>query len=76
MLLARAFENDLKKVKTALPNQIPVLCGSGARKETISNILSVADGVIVGSGLKKEYKLENPIDLEMVKNFVQEAKNS
>lgn len=52
--------DDIRQVKEAV--SIPVLVGSGVNLENVKTMLSVADGVIVGSYLKTGGRLENPID--------------
>jgi len=49
----------------------PVLIGSGADEKNIAAFLQHADGVIVGSSLKKDGVMENPVDPERVKRFLQ-----
>lgn len=60
---------DFKKVKEALPN-VPLFAGSGCTRENISDIMSIADGVIVASSLKRQELIENPVDVERVRNLV------
>jgi len=48
----------------------PVLVGSGATDENIGAFLQYADGVIVGSGLKKDGVMENPVDPARVRRFM------
>src|SRR5881409_3347230 len=42
---------DVKRVRDAVPD-VPLLVGSGVTAETVGNLLSVADGVIVGTAVK------------------------
>lgn len=60
---------DLKEAQ-GLANR-PVLIGSGANEENITSFLQYADGVIIGSSLKKDGVMENPVDPERVRRFVQ-----
>jgi len=48
----------------------PLLVGSGATDRTIGDFLQYADGVIVGSSLKKDGVMENPVDVERVRKFL------
>jgi predicted TIM-barrel enzyme len=48
----------------------PVLIGSGADEKNITAFLRHADGVIVGSSLKKDNVMENPVDVARVRRFV------
>ena len=49
----------------------PLLVGSGATEENIGTFLQYADGVIVGSSLKRDGVMENPVDTERVRRFVE-----
>lgn len=49
----------------------PILIGSGSNEKNITSFLQYADGVIVGSSLKKDGVMENPVDPERVRRFVQ-----
>ena len=59
----------LTDVKQAIPD-FPVFLNTGAKAETIGEFLRVADGVIVGSSLKKEGYTWNPVDPGRVKVFM------
>ncbi len=61
---------DLKAVKEALP-QVPVLANTGVRHETVAEILEVADGVIVGTALKREGITWNEVDPERARSFME-----
>ncbi|MCC6980856.1 MAG: hypothetical protein IT343_21230, partial [Candidatus Melainabacteria bacterium] len=50
-----------------------LFCGSGCTSGNIKEILSVADGVIVGSSLKRQGLVENPVDVERVRTLAQAA---
>ncbi|HIK38578.1 MAG: BtpA/SgcQ family protein [Geminocystis sp.] len=65
---------DLELAKEAAKDT-PVLVGSGANWENIGQLLTIADGVIVASSLKRNGKIEEPIDPIRVAQFV-EAANS
>lgn len=49
---------------------LPVLVGSGVRVDNVSEILSVADGVIIGSSLKEGGVWWGPVDRNQVTEFV------
>jgi len=51
-----------------------VLAGSGAQEETIPTILDIADGAIVGSALKVDGVVTNPVDPERVRRFMDAAR--
>ncbi|MCC7529000.1 MAG: BtpA/SgcQ family protein [Candidatus Melainabacteria bacterium] len=63
---------DFRAVREALPDT-PLFCGSGCTNANIKEILSVADGVIVGSSLKRQGQVENPVDVERVRTLAQSA---
>jgi membrane complex biogenesis BtpA family protein len=65
--------SDLKRVRGAVP-EAPLLVGSGASPETVGELLSVADGVIVGTSLKRDGRLANPVDVERVRRLVAAAR--
>jgi len=52
---------DVKRVRAVAPDH-PLLVGSGVTPETIGQLLAVADGVIVGTWLKREGRMANPVD--------------
>jgi uncharacterized protein len=56
-------------VKKVLP-QTPVLANTGVRHDTVCDVLSVADGCIVGSSLKVDGNTWNPGDPERAADFM------
>ncbi|MGC8635148.1 MAG: BtpA/SgcQ family protein [Candidatus Limnocylindrales bacterium] len=60
---------DLVAAKQAVP-QTPVIANTGVRTEHIAQILEVADGVIVGSSLKRDGVTWNPVDHERAMRFM------
>ncbi|RLG87202.1 MAG: hypothetical protein DRO18_03490 [Thermoprotei archaeon] len=64
--------NVLRSVKSAVGDR-PVIVGSGVNAENIGEILSIADGVIVGTYLKKNGIVTNPVDVERVKKIMRVA---
>jgi len=58
-----------------ITSEIPVLVSTGVKTSNVSAQLSVADGAIVGSALKKDGNLWNPVDKERVKAFMQIVKD-
>ncbi|MGO1235579.1 MULTISPECIES: BtpA/SgcQ family protein [Microbacterium] len=64
----------LREVREAVPEEIPVLLNTGARAETIADMLAVADGCIVGSSLKADGYTWNPVDAERARRFVEAAR--
>jgi membrane complex biogenesis BtpA family protein len=66
---------DLKRVRGAVP-EAPLLVGSGASPETVAELLSVADAVIVGTSIKRDGRLANPVDVERVRRLVVAARGT
>ncbi len=66
---------DLELATTAAKGS-PVLIGSGANWDNIAELLSVANGVIVASSLKRHGKITEPIDPIRVAQFVEVARES
>jgi membrane complex biogenesis BtpA family protein len=64
---------DLKRVRGAVP-EAPLLVGSGTTPETVAELLSVADAVIVGTSVKRDGRLANPVDIERVRRLVAAAR--
>lgn len=62
----------LEAVRRAVPDR-PLLVGSGATPKTIGRLLEVADGVIVGTSIKRDGKLANPVDVRRVEALVRAA---
>jgi len=61
---------DLELAKAAA-GKAPVLIGSGADWENIGSLMSVADGVIVASSLKRHGDINQPIDPVRVSQFIE-----
>jgi hypothetical protein len=49
---------------------VPVFVGSGASEKTASILRENADGFIVGTSIKRDGKVGNPVDVERVRGFV------
>jgi membrane complex biogenesis BtpA family protein len=64
---------DVKRVRSAVP-EVPLLVGSGVTLETIAELLSVADGVIVGTSLNRGGLVTSPVDPERVRRLVEAAR--
>lgn len=67
---------DLEKVREAkrMAGDTPILLGSGTDERNIGAFMEVADGVIVGSSIKAEGEIANPVDVERVRRFVRAAR--
>lgn len=60
---------DVERVRRACPNT-KLLLGSGVTLENARDYLRHADGVIVGSSLKRDGRLSNPVDSKRVAALV------
>ncbi|RAQ94352.1 BtpA/SgcQ family protein [Thermogemmatispora tikiterensis] len=70
---AEADLSHIREAKAAVPST-PVLANTGVRIETVRATLAVADGVIVGTGLKRDGYTWNPVDPERVRRFMAEVR--
>lgn len=66
---------DLEKVREAkrLAGDTPILLGSGTSEQNVGAFMEIADGVIVGSSIKVDGEIANPVDAERVRRFVRAA---
>jgi membrane complex biogenesis BtpA family protein len=64
---------DLERVRRAA-GAVPLLVGSGATEDTAARLLSVADGLIVGTALKRDGLVTNPVDPRRVRRLVAAAR--
>ena len=60
----------IREAKDAVAGQVPVLMNTGATVDNIADFLKVADGVVVGSGLKVDGRTWNPVDPDRVAAFM------
>jgi hypothetical protein len=66
---------ELDKVRRAKERASrPILMGSGTTAENIAAFLQYADGAIVGSSLKVDGVMENPVDPERVRRYMEAVK--
>jgi len=68
-----AAMSDLEAVKKVLPDT-PVLANTGVKHETVAEVLTIADGCIVGSSLKVDGDTWNPVDPERAAEFMRLAR--
>jgi predicted TIM-barrel enzyme len=61
--------NDVLAARKGAPNA-PILIGSGGSQENLNTFLPVSDGVLVGTSLKTDGRVENPVDLSRVRQLV------
>jgi uncharacterized protein len=59
----------LREAKAAVP-EMPVLANTGVREETVDQILAIADGVFVGTSLKRDGVTWNAVDPERAGRFM------
>jgi len=67
---------DALRTARAAAHGAPVFVGSGARKDTIAELLTAVDGVIVGSALKLNGQVANAVDAERVRRFMDNVRAS
>lgn len=60
----------LQIVKQVVPETV-VFANTGCKKETIRDILKIADGAVVATTFKVDGKFENPVDAKRVKDFME-----
>ncbi len=71
---AAVDRSDLLQAKEAV-SDIPVIANTGVRAETVAETLAVADGVIVGTALKRDGVTWNPVDPARAKRFLDAARS-
>lgn len=59
----------LRRAKSAVGDAV-VFANTGCRVNTIENLLSIADGAVVGTTFKYDGKFENQVDVRRVKEFM------
>jgi membrane complex biogenesis BtpA family protein len=64
-------KETLEKVKESV--DIPVFVNTGVNENNVEELLSVADGAIVGTALKKDGFTFNPIDVDRVKRLMEKV---
>jgi membrane complex biogenesis BtpA family protein len=67
---------DLRAVREALGPAAPLYVGSGATVETAAALLEVADGLIVGSALKRSGVVTEPVDPDRAAAFAAAARRA
>ena len=73
---AEPDRNAIAEAKAAVGRDLPVLMNTGAKVENIASFLEVADGVVVGSGLKVDGQTWNPVDPGRVTAFMAEVRRA
>lgn len=64
--------SDLERVRLAVPGA-PLLVGSGASPENAADLLGLADGLIVGTSVKRDGVVTNRVDPDRVRALVRAA---
>lgn len=67
--------SDLEAVKAVLPD-MAVMANTGVKHDTVSDVLAVADGCIVGSSLKVDGDTWNPIDPDRAHDFMKRVRQA
>jgi hypothetical protein len=64
---------DLKRVRSAAP-ATPLVVGSGVTADSVAELLSIADAAIVGTFVKRDGDVRQPVDPERVRRLVAAAR--
>ena len=64
---------SIRRVKTV--STIPVIAGSGVSGKNYAEQYAACDGSIIGSSLKKDGNLMNPVDPELAKQFISNVRS-
>ena len=59
---------DLRLVRNTI-SSLPVLVGSGLTPENAAEMLSFSDGAIVGSSIKKDGRIDRPVDIQRIQKM-------
>jgi uncharacterized protein len=70
---AETSADTLKLVKQTVPDT-PVLANTGVRLSNVEQMLSVADGAVIGTTFKRDGYIWNEVDVNRVREFMQKAK--
>jgi membrane complex biogenesis BtpA family protein len=65
---------DAVRTARAAAHGAPLFVGSGVREDTVAEMLAAADGVIVGTSLKRDGHVSSPVDAERVRRFMANVK--
>lgn len=66
--------SSLEEAKGAVGDEVPVLLNTGAKATNVGEFLTVADGCIVGSSLKRDGVFWNPVERARVEAFMEAAR--
>ncbi len=65
--------DELKKVKSLV--NTPVFIGSGLNQDNVKELMTIADGGIVGTFFKKDGDVDNSVSSKRVKDFMSEVEH-
>ena len=66
----------VREAKRGCGDETPVLANTGVRAETVGEILSIADGALVGTTLKVAADTWNPVDPDRAARFMEAARQA
>lgn len=66
-------DSAMAKIKALDPSS-PIILNNGAKKENVKSLLPYCDGVLVGTALKKDAYLYNPVDRDRAVAFIDAVK--
>ena len=64
--------DEIKKIKKIVPTK-PIFVGSGLTQENARNLLTIADGAIVGTSIKKGRNPKNPVSIQSISTLIDNA---
>ena len=67
--------SDLAAVKKALPDT-PVLANTGVKLDTVTEVMKISDGCVVGSSLKRDGHTWNAVDADRATAFMDSARKA
>lgn len=59
----------------SIAGDVPLVCGTGCKASTVADVFAVAHGAFVGTSLKVDGKIENPVDLQRVRQLMDVARS-
>ncbi|MHC5010836.1 MAG: BtpA/SgcQ family protein, partial [Planctomycetota bacterium] len=65
---------ELQRVRAAVP-RLPLLAASGVTANSVASVLRLADGVLVGTALKRGGRTDAPVDPRRAASFVRAARS-
>lgn len=65
-----AETSDLRHVAEAISGEVPVLANTGVNIDNVGDVMSVADGCVIGTHFKVDGDTWNPVDRDRVSRFM------